>query len=152
MKKFIPLLSLFVLCFGTAQTLAQKKTNPKEVVIVELAVGERESAQKIEVSINRGTGIKKEKPIKPAWSKDGEGSLPPQYSYDLGAYFADKNSSKVYFKAIVERCSETVRKDFVVDRNQEIELQLDCGIKIKAYYGLESNEKRILFKLPKRKN
>lgn len=155
MRVFLIVLAFLLINFnfGSVQSFAQNKSKVKEAIILELTVGEREdSGPKIEVPINKGTARAKEKPLKPAWSKDGDGSLPPQYSYDLAAYSVDKNNSKVYFRAIVERCEKPVRKEFVVSKRQETELELDCGIKIKAYYGLESKEERILFKLPKRKN
>ena len=152
MKNLTILLTLLALCLDSTQTFAQKKTKAEEVIIIELFVGQRKSAQKIEVPINKGVEKAKEKAIKPAWAKDGDSSLPPQYNFNLEAYFKDKNSSKIYFRAVVERCQEVVRKDFVVNRNQEIELELGCDIKLKAYYGLESKEKRTLFKLPMRRN
>ncbi len=139
---------LLVLAFfgcGATQVLAQKKTKPKDVIVVELKVGKGTNTQVIQVPINTIPRTA-EKPLKRAWEKDGDAAMPPQFSYNLEAYVNDKNNSKVYFAAVVERCQETTRKDFVVTKGQKIEFELGCEIKITAYYSIESKDKSFLLK------
>lgn len=144
--KTILFLLVLIVCAGeTTPILAQKKAKPKEVIMIELTVGRGTKAQMIEVPINyvpRTT----EKPLKRGWDKDGDGALPPQFSYNLEAYINDKNSSKVYFAALVERCQEAIRQNFTVMRNQKTEFELGCEIKITARYAIESKDKSFLLK------
>jgi len=145
MKTVLLLLVLTFFGSGTTQIFAQKKSNPKDVIVVELSVSKGTNTQIIEVPISTVSRTS-EKPLKPAWEKDGDGSLPPQFSYNLEAYINDKNSSKVYFAAVVERCQETTRKDFIVTKGKRTELELGCEIKITAYYGIKSKDKSFLLK------
>lgn len=146
--KMKTVLFLLVLTFfggSTMQTLAQKKAKPKDVIMVELSVSKGTNTQIIEVPISTAARTS-EKPLKPAWEKDGDGSMPPQFNYNLEAYVNDKNSSKVYFAAVVERCQEIVRKDFIVTKGKKVQLELGCEIKITAYYGIESKDKSFVLK------
>lgn len=140
MKKVSILVVLLTVCLSAIQIFAQKKTRAETVVIVEITVGEREEAHKTEISIRKGIKRTKQKQIKPAWSKDSDGTLPPQYNYDLEAYSEGKNSSRVYFQAVVEKCSETIRESFIVSENRSTELKLGCNVTLKAYYGLKSKD------------
>ena len=141
------LLVLVLTFFGgvAMQTPAQKKAKPKDIIVVELTVGEGTNTQIIQVPINL-TRRTAEKPLKQGWEKDGDGTLPPQFSYNLEAYLNEKDNSKIYFAAVVERCQEEARKDFIVTKGQKTELALGCQIKITAYYGIESKDKSFTLK------
>ncbi len=145
MKTVLLLMILTIFGFGSTQIPAQNKPKPKDVIVVELTVGKGTNTQIIQVPISN-TQRTAEKPLKPGWDKAGDGSLPPQFSYNLEAYPNEKNNSKVYFAAVVERCREEARKDFIVTKGQKTEFELSCEIKITAYYGTESKDKSFTLK------
>lgn len=140
MKKFSTLLIVLFLIFGIVQTFAQKKAKPREVIMIEISVPNFEEADKREVLMNRPSKIKYD-----ASGSGGQSCIncnePSDSFYGLraGAVRIGKDSAKVGFKIEIDEKCKT-RKVFMVYRNQQTKIQLNCGVSLVAYYGYESEE------------
>ena len=140
MRKFLILLSILFLGFGTINIFAQKKAKPRKVVIFEISVPNFGEPYKEEILINQTPKAK--------YEFDGGGSSScyhcdknedSSYSFTLRAFRMGKNKANVGFEIEIDKKCKT-RKIFKVYQNQPTKLQLNCGVILTAYYGFESKK------------
>lgn len=164
MKKLLILFLVLVAShFGTTAIFAQKKAKPREIVVIEISVPTFDDADKREVLINQtaegkyeisgggGKGIAStvgcprcsaeelaelHAELKKSLINENEFS---SYSFTARARRMGNDKSKMSFDISVgESCR--AKKVFTVYRNQQNEIQLNCGVSLIAYYGFEMKE------------
>jgi hypothetical protein len=138
------LIITFASHFGTIQVFAQKRAKPREVILIEFFAPNDKEANRIELKINRTS-----KEINGMGGGRGSGcgectpeqiaAQPSNYLFTARAFRMGKDKANVGFEIeIEEECK--ARKIFTVYRNRETKLQLNCGVSLTAYYGLETEE------------
>lgn len=159
MKKLFCLLFIITCAssFGTSAIFAQKRSQSLEVIVIEFKFAEN-GLIKREVPINRnlkiqngigggmgnGGGVgcshcsqveleKLNKELKEEIQKESK-------FYTAEAWRINKNKSKLKFEISIKGGSCKAENTFIVYRNQQTKVQLDCGINLIAYYGFESKE------------
>ncbi len=151
------LIITFALHFGTNAIFAQKRAKPREVIVIEFNLAENNLIRR-EVPINRnlksqrgiggGTGNgggvgcshcsqaeleKLDKELKEELQKESK-------SYIAEAWRINKNESKLKFEISTKGGSCQAEKTFIVYRNQQTKIQLDCGVNLIAYYSFISKK------------
>ena len=159
MKRFFCLLLIIIVAshFGTIQIFAQKRTKPREVIVIEFTTPYK-SINRQEVLINRTPQTNYETAGGGAagggagcgdCSREESERLSREYKAELRKFSygftakarrLDKDKSNVDFGISVGGGNCQTEKTFTVYRRQQTKFQLDCGITLTAYYGLESEK------------
>ena len=159
MKRIFSLLLLITVAshFGTIQSFAQKRTKPREVIVIEFTTQDK-GLDKQEVLINRtpktnyktsGGGANGGGVVCGDCSREDFEKLNKaykaglerlSYGFTAKAWRMGQNKSTVNFGISVGSGNCRTQKTFTVSRNKATKIQMDCGVSLVAYYGLESKE------------
>ncbi|HEX8736434.1 MAG TPA: hypothetical protein VF721_13985 [Pyrinomonadaceae bacterium] len=162
MKKLLILFLVLVATdFGISPVFAQKKGKPpREVIVIEISVPTFYEVDKREVLINRtskskykymggaGKGMAgtvgcprcspEEIAKLNAKSAINENEI-SSYGFTASAWRMGKDKSKMRFDISVgESCQ--AQKKFMIYRNRQNKIQLNCGVSLVVYYGFETKE------------
>jgi hypothetical protein len=151
MKKFSSLLAvlIFAFCFGAVQDFAQKQSKPKQAIILELSVQDKNyETFKMPINLNKIGSTKSSneglaKDYGPNYDEKVEGPLGPGYSVKWKADVISKNQTKITLTVKIEDgidVNRKVRKTFLITRNRQTKLQLKNNVNFVAYYGFETEE------------
>jgi hypothetical protein len=158
MKGNFSLLLIIVVAshFGIIQVFAQKQLKPREVIVIEFT-SPRGSPAKYEVLINRtpktnyeilgggayaggvGCGDCSREEYERLKEKHKAELASLSYGFSAKAWRMGKNKSNLNFGISTGGNCRT-QKTFTVYRDRQTKIQLDCGVTLTAYYGLESKE------------
>jgi len=151
MKIFFSLLLIiaFASHFGTNTVFAQKRAKPKDIIVVEFLLPNQESFGKVEIPINNtpkgdsdaGGGAVRECgiPENPECAK----TIYASYEFHARAFASGKNQTRVNLQIEAsfdnEECAMQ-KMTFIVYRNRQTKLRLNCSIVLLARYGLQGKE------------
>ncbi len=143
------LIITFASHFGTNAVFAQKKAKPKEVIIFELLLPDQESFAKSEIPINNtpkgvleATGGAVSEcgiPENPECAK----TIYASYVFRARAFASGKNQPRInlQIKMSFDNKDCTMQKrNFIVYRNRQTKITLECGFTLIARHGFEGKE------------
>jgi hypothetical protein len=148
------LIITFASHFGTNAVFAQKRAKPKEVIILEVLLPNQESFSKAEIPINdtlKGNldasgGVINECgiPEDPECAK----TVYAYYGFRAKAFASGKSKTQINLQFEVTYGNEDCKmqeKNFIVYRNRQTKITLECGFTLIARYGLEGKEANLNF-------
>ena len=143
------LIIAFASHFGTIETFAQKRSKPKEVIIVVFSLSTGYSFDGLEFPLNKtskgkfdvGEGMVSECgfPEKPECAN----SVYSSYDISGRAFAAGKNQARIKLKADITVGNNDckINRIYSVYRNRKTEIKLDsCDASLIVYYGFKSKK------------
>lgn len=143
------LIITFASHFGTNAVFAQKRAKPKEVIVFELLLPDRESFAKSEIPINNtpkgvleatgGAASECGIPEDPECAK----TIYASYVFRARAFASGKNQTRINLQirtSFDNKDCTMQKRSFVVYRNRQTKFKSECGFTIIARYGFEGRE------------